>query len=164
MLGLFGCDKPAASGTVSPSDSSEVTNGALDSSAGTSARKPKAPEDSTAVVPGDGLGALDGMTLETSMEMDDFRGRLEHDWGDVHNILRASGASFAPEGKDYLVMKGEVKQGGFPWAAIMVVDLKQDAVFAAQFDGENKRIDQFEEEKEGLTQPAPLSSWTKQYR
>jgi hypothetical protein len=110
------------------------------------------------------LASLNGMSLESAMEIDDFRNRLEHDWGDVHSILMSAESSFAPEGSPYLVAKGEIKQGGFTWAAILIVDLYQDAVFAAQYDGENKVFNQFEEEKEGLSQPAPLTAWTAKYR
>lgn len=110
------------------------------------------------------LGGLKGMSLESAVEIDDFRARLEHDWGDVHSILMASEGSFADAGSGYLVAQGEIKKSGFPWAAIMIVDLRQDAVFAAQYDGENKVFNQFEEEKEGLTQPAPLTDWMKKYR
>jgi hypothetical protein len=110
------------------------------------------------------LRSLNGMALSEAMEIDDFRDRLEHDWGDVHSILLSSESAFAPEESACLVAKGEIKQGGFIWAAILIVDLHQDAVFAAQYDGENKVVNQFEEEKEGLRQPAPLTAWTAKYR
>jgi len=162
--GMVGCGMPSTPGGAWATDSSMVsdTGKTMDSAVDTDARIENNKVDADSLA-GD-LAGLEGMNLESSMEIDDFRSRLEHDWGDVHNILRASGAEFKREGEGYLVMKGEVKQGGFPWTAILIVDLVQNAVFAAQFDGENKRIDQFEEEIEGLKQPVPLTQWVKNQR
>jgi hypothetical protein len=168
LLGLWACQPQPSHLDENVRDSTVVG----DSGAGATQRHPRDPGKHTTTPSADTsvagsavmLKSLRGMRLAEAMEIDDFRNRLEHDWGDVHSILLSSEAEFAQEGNPYLVAKGEIKQGGFTWAAILIVDLHQDAVFAAQYDGENKVFNQFEEEKEGLSQPAPLTAWTAKYR
>lgn len=159
-----GCDMPSSGSGNTNLDTLAPKDTLSDSIPASGKEKRQVVGPSTTTDSAMTLMSLGGMTLESSMEIDEFRSRLEHDWGDVHGILMSSGGVFEDDGKGNLVVQGEVKQGGFTWAAIMIVDGNQDAVFAAQFDGENKRIDQFEEEKEGLKQPAPLTAWMKKYR
>lgn len=163
-IGILGCKNPASPSQGTLGDSGSVAIVGADSVVGQGK-----PVQGKVAIPDSGevhgiLGSLKDMSLEEGLSLDDFRVRLEQDRGDVHAILAGGDGTFQPEGEDFLVLKGEIKQSGFPWAAIMVLDLKQDAVFAAQYDGENKRFDQFEEEKEGLKQPAPLTTWMKKYQ
>lgn len=169
-LSLWACqpqpshlDKAGQDSTMA-GDSSAVGQVLPPRSTGKQVASPDAVQDTSTASGALALRSLKGMTLAEAMEIDHFRDRLEHDWGDVHSILLSSESTFTSEEGSCLVAKGEIKQGGFIWAAILLVDLHQDAVFAAQYDGEKKIFNQFEEEKEGLLQPAPLTTWTAKYR
>jgi hypothetical protein len=168
LLSLWACQPQPKRLDAPETDSSTVGDTTTDAQVTGTHRPVRHPHDSVAATTiassAQSLMGLKDMSLQEAMEMDDFRGRLEHDWGDVHAILLSNESVFQQEGPTFLVAKGENKQGGFLWSAILIVDLHQDAIFAAQYDGENKVFNQFEEEKEGLQQPAPLTAWTAKYR
>ena len=110
------------------------------------------------------LAGMVDMEFEEAMEIDHMRERInKENWGDVMSILTATSATFEKEGSCCLVAKGEVKQNGHLWAAQMILDLDQDAVFGVQWDGENKRVDQFEDDIEGLDTPQPMIDFTSNY-
>lgn len=110
------------------------------------------------------LASMADMDVEEALEIDFMRERIgKDDWGQIMDILTSSNAGFVKSGSCCLVAQGEIKQNGFTWAAEMILDIEQDAVFGVQWDGENKRIDQFEDDIEGLETPAPMIAFTTKY-
>lgn len=110
------------------------------------------------------LAGMVDMEVEEALEIDHMRDRIEKEnWGDILNILTTSGATFVQQGTCCIVAQGEIKQKGFPWVAQLILDLDQDAVFGVQWDGEHKRIDQFEDDVEGLDTPQPMIDFTTKY-
>lgn len=170
-LTLFGCQKAAESAPAKSPDQVEnkannakaetetppTTPAAEEKAANTSESKRNSPGSID-------LAGMVDMTVEETLEIDHMRERVgKESWGDILSILKTSGATFEKAGTCCIVAQGETKRNGFAWAAELILDLDQDAVFGVQWDGENKRIDQFEDDKEGLDTPQPMIDFTTQY-